>query len=360
MSSGSSSPGEHVGVGHARHGNVLVALAAAVAGVGDAHQPRRKLVAEIALQDAVLDQHGFLRGLAFVVDVERAAAPGHGAVVDDRALCRWRPAVPIRPAKAEVFLRLKSASSPWPTASCSRTPGQPGPSTTSISPAGASRASSCRIAWRAASFAKCSGVFSPKKKSRATRPPPPEAAAGGMLARVFAMQEDIHARQRLGIFRERAVGSHDQNVAQFVGVAGANFLDARIVGAGRCVGAHHQFDFGGDFRVHRRQRHRIQTARRLLLEADASASWPGRWRSGPRCGPHAECARVKGRRCRRIRCARQTPRERRIPRKSPAKRTSPWTRPPSARSRKDIQNKGLRSRRRRKARLPGSAVSPAG
>src|SRR5215469_7936330 len=28
---------------------------------------------------------------------------------------------PIRPAKADVFLRLKSPSSPWPTASCSIT-----------------------------------------------------------------------------------------------------------------------------------------------------------------------------------------------------------------------------------------------
>src|SRR5688500_10480913 len=31
---------------------------------------------------------------------------------------------PMRPAKADVFLRLKSPSSPWPTASCSITPGQ--------------------------------------------------------------------------------------------------------------------------------------------------------------------------------------------------------------------------------------------
>ena len=44
---------------------------------------------------------------------------------------------PIRPANAEVFLRLKSPSRPWPIASCSRMPGQPGPSTTVISPAGA-------------------------------------------------------------------------------------------------------------------------------------------------------------------------------------------------------------------------------
>src|SRR5882724_11219505 len=46
---------------------------------------------------------------------------------------RW----PTRPENAEVFLRLKSPSSPWPIASCSMTPGQPGPSTTLISPAGA-------------------------------------------------------------------------------------------------------------------------------------------------------------------------------------------------------------------------------
>jgi TldD protein len=47
--------------------------------------------------------------------------------------------LPISPAKAEVFLRLKSPSSPWPTASCSRMPGQPAPSATSITPAGAAR-----------------------------------------------------------------------------------------------------------------------------------------------------------------------------------------------------------------------------
>ncbi len=81
--------------------------------------------------------------------------------------------LPINPANAEVFLRLKSASRPCPTASCRSTPGHPGPSTTSISPAGASAAPSCRIAVRAASCAKCSGLWSPSKNSSVTRPPPP-------------------------------------------------------------------------------------------------------------------------------------------------------------------------------------------
>src|ERR1700678_3436156 len=37
--------GEHLGVGHARHGNVFVAFAASIAGVGHSHQTGRKLVA---------------------------------------------------------------------------------------------------------------------------------------------------------------------------------------------------------------------------------------------------------------------------------------------------------------------------
>ena len=73
--------GQHVGVGHARHGDGLVALAAAGAGVGRAHEPRRKLVGQVALQHAAFDQGRFLGCRAFVVHVERAAAAGHGAVI---------------------------------------------------------------------------------------------------------------------------------------------------------------------------------------------------------------------------------------------------------------------------------------
>ena len=79
---------------------------------------------------------------------------------------------PMRPEKAERPLRLKSPSSPWPTASCSRIPGQPGASTTGIGPAGASTAERRVTAIRAASRAKCSGGFSSKKPGP-MRPPPP-------------------------------------------------------------------------------------------------------------------------------------------------------------------------------------------
>src|SRR6516162_9234071 len=83
----------------------------------------------------------------------RAMVPS-STTVTPLAATRW----PISPANAEVFLRLKSPSRPWPTASCSITPGQPGPSTTSISPAGAGTASRLIKAWRTAlSTAPCLG-----------------------------------------------------------------------------------------------------------------------------------------------------------------------------------------------------------
>src|SRR5215211_3749944 len=74
-----------------------------------------------------------------------AMVPSSTTVTPFAATC-W----PIRPANADVCLRLKSPSRPWPTASCSITPGQPEPSTTSISPAGAGTDSRLTMASRIA------------------------------------------------------------------------------------------------------------------------------------------------------------------------------------------------------------------
>jgi hypothetical protein len=52
-------------------------------------------------------------------------------------------------------------------------PGQPGPNTTVIDPAGASTAPSLSTAWRAASAANRRQRPSSRKKSKVTRPPPP-------------------------------------------------------------------------------------------------------------------------------------------------------------------------------------------
>ena len=54
--------------------------------------------------------------------------------------------LPIMPLKTELPFLWKSPSKPWPMASCSSTPGQPAPRTTSISPAGQSTASRLVVA----------------------------------------------------------------------------------------------------------------------------------------------------------------------------------------------------------------------
>ena len=59
-----------------------VAFAPAVAGGLDTHQPGVHRVLDVALQDAVLDQHVALRRAAFIVDIERATPVGQGAVVE--------------------------------------------------------------------------------------------------------------------------------------------------------------------------------------------------------------------------------------------------------------------------------------
>ena len=72
----------HVGVGHARHRLVRIGFAPAVAGRRHAHQPRVLAVLHVADELAVLDQHVAVGRRALVVDGERAAPLGDGAVID--------------------------------------------------------------------------------------------------------------------------------------------------------------------------------------------------------------------------------------------------------------------------------------
>src|SRR5713101_8322679 len=116
------------------------ALAPAVTGRRHLHQARVEPVLQVTAQNSFLDQHGAGSRRAFVVDVETTAAVGDRAVVDD---CTERARDRLADAAGECrdALAVEIASSPWPIASCSRIPGHPGPSTTTISPAGASAAS---------------------------------------------------------------------------------------------------------------------------------------------------------------------------------------------------------------------------
>ena len=76
--------GQHVGVGHPHHRQVLVALPAAVARAGPALLARAQEVVHVVGEDAVLDEHVALGQRALVVDREGAPLLGHGAVVDQR------------------------------------------------------------------------------------------------------------------------------------------------------------------------------------------------------------------------------------------------------------------------------------
>ena len=99
----------------------------------------------------------------------RSAIVPSSSTVTPLAATRW----PMRPLKALEPLRLKSPSRPWPMASCSKMPGQPEPSTTVISPAGAGRAS--RLV-RAACTAWSTYwvIWALSKYARPKRPPPPD------------------------------------------------------------------------------------------------------------------------------------------------------------------------------------------
>jgi hypothetical protein len=59
---------EHISIGHARHRNVSVALAAAIAGRLHVHQSRVLPILHVADENAILDQHGLAGRCALVVD----------------------------------------------------------------------------------------------------------------------------------------------------------------------------------------------------------------------------------------------------------------------------------------------------
>ena len=75
---------QHIGVGHARHRGVGIGFAAAIAGRGHAHQPGVLPVLHIAYQHTVLDQHILGRGRALVINRDRPAPVGEGAIIQHR------------------------------------------------------------------------------------------------------------------------------------------------------------------------------------------------------------------------------------------------------------------------------------
>ncbi len=75
---------QHVGVGHARHRDVRIALATTIAGRLDFHQTRVQCVLHVALQDTVFDQNVALGWISFVIDVQAAAPTRQSPIIEHR------------------------------------------------------------------------------------------------------------------------------------------------------------------------------------------------------------------------------------------------------------------------------------
>jgi hypothetical protein len=155
---------------------------------------------------------------------------------------------PISPAKAEVFLRLKSPSSPWPMASCSRMPGQPGPRTTSIIPAGAAHGAQVhpRDADRLGAIGcQVAGVHQP---ARPCRPPPPGAAA---FAPAVLLDDDgdVQPRHRADVGQPQPFGAQDLHLLQLAPSEAVTCTTRGSSGAGIGVDLAQKVDLGGKGRV---------------------------------------------------------------------------------------------------------------
>src|SRR5580698_4853710 len=152
--------------------------------------------------------------------------------------------LPISPANAEVFLRLKSASRPSPTENHFHFAG------------GSFACVELKDCLPGRFFGEEFGILVSEEEVEGDA----SAAAGAATGRiVFGLSDTryVHAGQGLGIFGEGSVRGYDENISEFVGIAGADFLDARIVGTRCLVRPHHEFDLRGDFGVDRRQSDRI-------------------------------------------------------------------------------------------------------
>ena len=214
----------------------LVALAASAAGVWRAHQAGAKLVGEIALEDAVLDQHVLLRRRALIVHIERAAPVGHGAVVDHRHFGR-RDLLADQAGEGRGLLAVEVGFQPMTDGLVQQNAG----------PAGAEHDLhlACRSIDRAELQNRGAGGFagevfgssfclqrSPWRRVR-RRPLVPRAVFGAVLGD----DEDIEPGERLRVAGKGAVGGGDKDAAQLVVETGADLDDAGVVGAGGMVGA---------------------------------------------------------------------------------------------------------------------------
>ena len=244
---------EHVGVGHARHGDVVVALAAAGAGVGGSHEAGGEFVGEVALEDAVFDEDGLLGGVALVIDVDGAAAVGHAAVVDYGDLAGG-DLLTDEAGEGGCLLAVEVGFEAMADGFVQEDAGPSGAEDYFHLTGGSGYCSQLEDGGAGGLAGKVLGGFIALEEVHGDTAASAGGASGGaacaVVARgVFGDDEDVEAGERLGVGGEGPVGAGDENAAELVGEAGTDLGDAGVVGAGGDVGALDEGEFLGDLGV---------------------------------------------------------------------------------------------------------------
>ena len=172
-------------------------------------------------------------------------------------------------------LRLKSPSRPWPIASWSSTPGQPGPSTTVISPAG--RGDQFEVHQRLGE----SDVDRPAPGRRLEQAVVEIAAAEAVIAALAPPvllddDLDVEADLRPDVVGDEAVGADDLDHRPGAGQGDRDLDDSRIARPGRRVDLLAERDLPGEGHEAERIGIGIEGGVGPARRRRAGRPWPGR------------------------------------------------------------------------------------
>ena len=217
-----------------------IALAPPVAGRSDPHQPRIEPVVDIALEDAVFDQHVFLGGRPLVVDRERAAATLERAIIDhSNAGCADACSDPARKGAGTLAVEIAFKSV------ADRLVQQ------HSGPAGAEqhshlagrRGDTLKVGERLGQRLVNRAVPAGRLKQPVIQPASAHPEAAGFAAAVtFGHDPDIEPDQRADIMRDKAIGADNLDHRPAGRQAGADLRYAGIARPGGGVDRLEQFD----------------------------------------------------------------------------------------------------------------------
>ena len=208
-------------------------------------QAAGQLVLQIAAQDAIFDEHILLGGVAFVVDIERAAAAADGAVVDHGAECAG-DFLADAAAESGDLLAVEVGFEAVADGFVQEDAGPAGTEDHGHFAGGRVDGSEHGNGLAGGLAREMLGSFFVEEEIEFDASAAAGVAALGLASVVAGGGPDAHAGHRLAIEGQDAVAGGDQDVAQAIDVDGLHLKDAGIVGAGGAVGALDQFDAVGE------------------------------------------------------------------------------------------------------------------